>query len=362
MGFYEDRRLANATTMDVAYQAVLKRPAAGDDYFRVVVGIVNGKGEMEAPDGATIYARLLNEDGTVFPAMLFAADAGAALSDSAEGSYFVHAVHDWYQQTVALGPGRFELFIKVANNATEQQLSLELGWIENGTPRYTARKILVGDQADLDSMAAAIAAIATELGDFPTSLRVTLGNPSGVDFAADLAAILAAAGSAGGAQSATVERKLVNSNAVLSADPTVTAVAVTQTADAETYEVMKVIPLALPEGASATIDSIHDLHLKWQSQGAAVAGTGAGKTKWGISDGAETPGAAPTANCVDISSEISETTALTVHELSGPAPTDAIPSDGSVINLVLMGKVTAATDTITCAILDESVLKITYHV
>jgi len=354
--FYDDRRLANATQMDVAYQTVMKRPAAGDDYFRVVVGLVNGKGEMEAPDGATIYARLLNEDGTVFPAMLFAADAGAALADSAEGVYFVHAVQDWYQQTVALGTGRYEFFIKVANNAAEQQLSLELGWIENGVPRYTARKILVGDQADLDSMATAIANLATEIGDFPTSLAVTLGSPAGASIAADIAAIT------GGAGQVTVKRKLVNANTVLSADPTSTAVAVAQTGDAETYEVMKVIPLALADGASAIPDSIHDIHLKWRSQGAAVAGTGAGKTKWGISDAAETPGSAPSANCIDISAEVSETTALTVHELSGDCPSDAIPAVGTTINLCLLGKVTTATDTMTCAIFDESSLEITYHV
>lgn len=177
MGFAETRAVIS-TTMTVELPQTLKRPAAGNAAYRAVVMIRNGRGEMEAPDSGTIYMRLLIPAGTSLDSRLFTDNAmTGAMANSTNGTFASGS--GWRQQATALSDGRFEFFIQVQTGDTEQELTLELGWVENAAVNYGARRFRVGDAADYDTIDTNVADVQTRLGT-GTDVAVAPGSAGSV--------------------------------------------------------------------------------------------------------------------------------------------------------------------------------------
>jgi hypothetical protein len=210
MGIHGRRLALVATTAELDLPTVLNRPDAGNERFRAVASIRNGRGEMEPPDSDTVYMRLLETDGTVLSSRLYdAATGGSVLTASADGDF--PSGSGWYQQDVSISDGRFEAFLQIASGDTEAGYTVELGWKERGKINYTARKTRIGDQADLDDVQSDVTGIDTKIGspvtsvsadlavvdgvvdailvDTGTTLPATLGTPAGASIAADIAAV-----------------------------------------------------------------------------------------------------------------------------------------------------------------------------
>lgn len=174
MGF-QSRLSVIKTSMQVTMPSVVKRPSAGDQAYRVAVAIRNGRGEMEAPDGATIYARVTQSDGTVDDAFLYEENAlSTALANSANGNFASGS--GWEQQDNSISTGLFELFLRVQSTTNEIPYTLELGWDENGQTNYHNKRFQIGDAADLDT-------IQSDTDD----IQSTLGTPAGASVSADIA-------------------------------------------------------------------------------------------------------------------------------------------------------------------------------
>ena len=174
----------------------------------------------------------------------------------------------------------------------------------------------------------------------------------------------------GGAHHSTFTKYLVNDTTVLSADPTDTAVAVSQTNNTTAYKVLKIVTIQMDEAATAEVDDIFVV-FKWRHQGTANAGTGAIKTKWMISGTTETEGSAPSTTAptaaLDVTSEIVGSTTATTTSLSGTLPLNAISyfsnMNNGTLRFMLVGKVTdQATDVCTTSIFQSSSVEISYHV
>lgn len=162
MGFTQVAAIA-ATEVSIALPPSLKRPAAGNAAYRCVLTFRNGRGAMEAPDSGTAYFRLLKPDGTALASRLFADNAMASASpNSASGSFASGS--GWKQQATALMDGQFEFFIQIQTADTEQDLTCEVGWIENGTVNQDAKRFRVGDAADLDTLDTNVSESLTRLG------------------------------------------------------------------------------------------------------------------------------------------------------------------------------------------------------
>ena len=193
MSLFDRRYQVTATTGDVRADASMKRPSAGNSYFRVVVDIKNGRGAMESPDSATLYLRCLTAAGAEFGGGTRFYDDSAGsnpLDDSANGT-FPHAGQYWVQQDTELSTGRFEGFLQVQSGDSEAPLTIEVAWEEQGRAQYASKRVVIGDAADLDTMSTNVDAVLVDTG---TTIPATLGTPS-TSIAADIAGVQSTADS-----------------------------------------------------------------------------------------------------------------------------------------------------------------------
>jgi hypothetical protein len=140
---------------------------------------------------------------------------------------------------------------------------------------------------------------------------------------------------------------LVNAGTLLTGDPTTGEIDADSDSSNTSYEIMHIFAVTLPERQVRSLFAT----LKWSAQTL----TGAGNTRWMISEQDETLGAAPSGGAIAITDEVLASSADEVYSRSGLLNT--LPS--GPFKLLLTGKV-SGTDTITAKIHNETALEVTY--
>jgi hypothetical protein len=157
----------------------MARPSAGSAYYRVVVSLRNGKGEPEAPDSDTIYARLVKPDGTELADRIKDDNVGTSTLADSTNPDFPHAGEFWLEQDTSVSTGVFEFFIQVQSGDTEQDLTIEIGWEEKSKVSRAFKRTRVGDAADLDDILADTADIQPKIGSPVSTLAGDIATVDG---------------------------------------------------------------------------------------------------------------------------------------------------------------------------------------
>lgn len=129
---------------------------------------------------------------------------------------------------------------------------------------------------------------------------------------------------------------------------------------ATNYKILHILEHTPPTGG-AWRDLTH--LLSWDSQGAAIAGTGACTTKWMIapSTNVDAVGDPPGPTASDLSDEFAGTNVRANHEVSRAVYSGVLPASGKV-RLLLCGKVTTVNDVVVVWISNQCRLECTVEV
>jgi hypothetical protein len=155
-----------------------------------------------------------------------------------------------------------------------------------------------------------------------------------------------------------VNYPVVTPTAVADNDPSELETNASATNSTTSYKVLHIATFNVAGGTDALMQAI-SFFVKWRSTGTIVAGAGETSTKWAAAPvtNTDSPGDTPSGDVVDITDVF--TTASGTNNRSSWVRASALPASRG-IKLLLLGKVTTATDIVTCTIFSTSEIEITY--
>ena len=164
----------NNTRFTAAVPVQMCKPDAGNEAFRMASNLYDTEGNMEDPTNSEILVRAIKDDGTYITTLYKENALSNALDNPTDGTTFP-AASGW-RAMEREAAGKFFLFFKVANDATEESITTEFGWTEDTKHNYQSRSTEIADvHGDLAELLADVGnASAAALG----SLYGVLGNPS----------------------------------------------------------------------------------------------------------------------------------------------------------------------------------------
>ena len=167
--------IQNNTRFTAAVPTWMCKPDAGNEAFRVSSNLYDTEGNMEDPVNNEILVRIIKDDGTYITATLYKDNAFVAVLDNPTDITTFPVASGW-RAMEREAAGKFFFFNKVANDATEESLTVEFGWTEGTKTNYQSRSTEIADMhGDLAEILADIGnASAASLG----SIYGILGNPS----------------------------------------------------------------------------------------------------------------------------------------------------------------------------------------
>jgi hypothetical protein len=314
MSDFEGRLLVNATSAVISSVEKFTIPAALLNYYRVVINIRAGRGAQESPDGATVYARLIEPDGTALAGRLFE-DVAGVNPLAASASLLFPVGSDWQQQDNDLGDGRFEIFVGVDHADSSQELTLEIGWAERGGANYSYFRV---------SVEAAVAVAAS-----PTTAKGIFD-----EFPA-------------------------KTDSLITQDPTFNELAAAGIATSEV--IMHILTVTMPETAPA--EAIYDsMFFTGHWTGEITTGAGTGSSYWMISFSAEVVGNAPSVDAVAITDAAAESPVKADHSMAGVVRSSAYAGKHGTFYLLLVGAADVALEELTATIWDDTEIEGTFHV
>jgi len=146
--------IQNNTRFTAAVPAWMCKPDAGNEAFRVSSNLYDTEGNMEDPENNEILVRIIKDDGTYITATLYKDNAFAAVLDDPTDGITFPAASGW-RAMEREATGKFFFFNKVANDATEESLTVEFGWTEDTKTNYQSRSTEIADvHGDLSAILA----------------------------------------------------------------------------------------------------------------------------------------------------------------------------------------------------------------
>jgi hypothetical protein len=181
--------ISNVTRLSVAIPKYLERPSAGNKAIKIEVALKDTNGNMEDPDGPQLALTLYNSEGTSRDTLLYKEYALTNVLDAATGIFSA------YKDLERSATGLYFCYLKVASDATEEELVLKFGWEEDSAALYEFRASQVTDAAnDLGVLLARLTAARSGYldnlnGHTPQTgdNYARLGAPAGASHAADIA-------------------------------------------------------------------------------------------------------------------------------------------------------------------------------
>ena len=167
--------IQNNTRFTAAVPVQMCKPDAGNEAFRMASNLYDTEGNMEDPTNNEILVRVIKDDGTYITADIYKENGlSNGLDNATDGTTFPFA--SGWRAMEREAEGKFFFFMKVANDATEESLTVEFGWTELTKHNYQSRSTEIADvHGDLAELLADVGnASAATLG----SLYDVLGNPS----------------------------------------------------------------------------------------------------------------------------------------------------------------------------------------
>jgi len=158
----------NNTRFTAAVPAYLSKPDAGNEAYRISSNLYDTVGNMEDPDNAEVIIRLVKDDGTFITATLYKENGLANALDNATNLVTFPAADGW-RALERDAAGRFFCFVKVANDAAEESLTVEFGWEEATVAIYQTRSTEIADvNGDLSAILADTTAILADTNELQT--------------------------------------------------------------------------------------------------------------------------------------------------------------------------------------------------
>jgi len=136
--------IQNNTRFTAAVPAWMCKPDAGNEAFRVSSNLYDTEGNMEDPENNEILVRIIKDDGTFITATLYKDNAFVAVLDDPTDGVTFPAASGW-RAMEREAAGKFFFFNKVANDATEESLTVEFGWTEGTKTNYQSRSTEIAD-------------------------------------------------------------------------------------------------------------------------------------------------------------------------------------------------------------------------
>ncbi len=134
--------VSNVTRLSVALPKYLDRPVAGDKAVKVEFALKDTDGNMEDPDGNQLAVTVYNSAGTSRDTLLYKENALTNALDAGSGTFSA------YKQLERSAAGLYSCFVKIASDATEEELFVKVGWEEDATALYEYRATQVLDVAN----------------------------------------------------------------------------------------------------------------------------------------------------------------------------------------------------------------------
>ena len=161
----------NNTRFTAAVPAYLSKPDAGNEAYRISSNLYDTVGNMEDPDNAEVIIRLVKDDGTFITATLYKENGLANALDNATNLVTFPAADGW-RALERDAAGKFFCFVKVANDAAEESLTVEFGWEEAAVAIYQTRSAEIADvNGDLSAILADTMAIVADTNELQTDLH-----------------------------------------------------------------------------------------------------------------------------------------------------------------------------------------------
>jgi hypothetical protein len=166
--------IQNNTRFTAAVPVQMCKPDAGDEAFRMASNLYDTSGDMEDPTNNEILVRVITDAGTYITDLYKENALSNALDNPTDDTTFPPA--SGWRAMEREDVGKFYLFIKVANDATEQSLTVEFGWTEDSKNNYQYRKTEIADvHGDLSAL---LGDVGDASGSTLGSLYSIVGNPS----------------------------------------------------------------------------------------------------------------------------------------------------------------------------------------
>ena len=136
--------IQNNTRFTAAIPIYMCKPAAGNAAFKQSSNLYDTVGNMEDPANSEILLRVVKNDGTFITANLYKENALTNVLDSATDQANFPTASGWrVMERDAVG--KYFFFYKVANDETEETLTVEFGWDEGGNINFQSRSTEVAD-------------------------------------------------------------------------------------------------------------------------------------------------------------------------------------------------------------------------
>jgi hypothetical protein len=136
--------IQNNTRFTAAVPTYMTKPDAGDEPVRMSSNLYDTDGNMEDPVNSEILVRVFQDDGTQLNALLYKENALTNnLDNPTDDASFPNA--SGWRAMEREAAGRYFLFYKVGNAATEETLTVEFGWDEGGNDNFQSRSTEVAD-------------------------------------------------------------------------------------------------------------------------------------------------------------------------------------------------------------------------
>ena len=136
--------IQNNTRFTAAVPAWMCKPDAGNEAFRVSSNLYDTEGNMEDPENSEILVRIIKDDGTYITATLYKDNAFVAVLDNPTDTTTFPVASGW-RAMEREAAGKFFFFNNVANDATEESLTVEFGWTEGTKTNYQSRATEIAD-------------------------------------------------------------------------------------------------------------------------------------------------------------------------------------------------------------------------
>lgn len=151
--------IQNNTRFAAAVPTYMCKPDAGNTAFKHSSNLYDSVGNMEDPANSEILLRIVKNDGTFITANLYKENALTTALDSATDQVNFPTASGW-RAMERDAVGKYFFFYKVANDETEETLTVEFGWDEGGSINFQSRSTEIADvHGDLAAILADVTGI-----------------------------------------------------------------------------------------------------------------------------------------------------------------------------------------------------------